>query len=67
MGTPAVLKVTQDGASSFNITAYTVAGGSVVWPGGTVPTITAAVNSVDIISFLADATDIYATANQDFK
>ena len=67
VGTPAVLKVTQDGASSFNITAYTVAGGSVVWPGGTVPTITAAVNSVDIISFLADATDIYASANQDFK
>ena len=67
VGTPAVLKVTQDAASSFNITAYTVAGGSVVWPGGTVPTITAAVNSVDIISFLADATDIYASANQDFK
>ena len=67
MGTPAVLKVTQDAASSFNITAYTVAGGSVVWPGGIIPTITAAINSVDIISFLADATDIYASANQDFK
>ena len=67
VGTPAVLKVTQDSVSSFNITAYTVSGGSVKFPGGTVPTITAAVNSVDIISFLADATDIYAAANQDFK
>ena len=67
VGTPAVLKVTQDGASSFNITAYTVGGGAVKFPGGTVPTITAAVNSVDIISFIADATDIYASANQDFK
>jgi len=67
VGTPAVLKVTQDGVSSFNITAYTVGGGAVKFPGGTVPTITAAVNSVDIISFIADATDIYASANQDFK
>ena len=68
LGTPAVLKVIQDGASSFNITAYTTdLGGSVVWPGGAVPTITAAVNSVDIISFLADTSDVYAAANQDFK
>ena len=67
VGTPAVLKVVQDGASSFNITAYTVAGGSVKFPGGTVPTITATANAVDIISFLADATDIYAAVNQDFK
>ena len=68
VGTPAVLKVTQDVASSFNITAYTKSGGGAVkFPGGTVPTITAAVNSVDIISFIADATHIYASANQDFK
>jgi len=67
VGTPAILKVTQAAGSSFNITAYTVSGGAVVWPGGTVPTITATVNSVDIISFLADSADIYASANQDFK
>lgn len=68
VGTPAVLKVTQDATTpGNNITAYTVSGGTVKWPGGSTPTITAAVNSIDIITFISDGTDIYASIVQDFK
>lgn len=68
VGTPAVLKVEQDSTTpGFNITAYTVSGGTVKWPGGSVPTITAAVNSIDIITFISDGTDIYASIVQDLK
>jgi hypothetical protein len=66
-GTPAVLKVTQDGVSSFNITSYVVAGGTVKWPGGAIPAITTAANSIDIITFISDGIDIYASIVQDFK
>jgi hypothetical protein len=63
-----VLKVIQNPSSTFNITAYTTdLGGSVDWPGGLVPTITATINAVDIISFLADTSDVYASIKQDFK
>jgi len=68
LGTSAVLKVIQNPSSTFNITAYTTdLGGSVDWPGGLVPTITATINAVDIISFLADTSDVYASIKQDFK
>ena len=68
VGAPAVLKVTQDAtAPGNNITAYTVSGGTVKWPGGTAPTITAAINSIDIITFISDGTDIYASIVQDLK
>jgi len=68
VGTPAVLKVTQDATTpGFNITAYGVSGGTVKWPGGSVPTITAAVNSIDIITFISDGTDIYASIVQDLQ
>jgi hypothetical protein len=41
--------------------------GTVLWPSGTAPTITAAVDSVDIISFYYDGTNYYAQAGQDFS
>jgi hypothetical protein len=68
VGTPAVLKVRQDATTpGFNITAYGVSGGTVKWPGGSVPTITPAVNSIDIITFISDGTDIYASIVQDLQ
>jgi len=70
IGTPAVLQVEQDSTTpGFNITAYGVSGGggTVKWPGGSVPTITAAVDSIDIITFISDGTDIYASIVQDLQ
>ena len=67
VGTPAVIKVTQDAVSSFNITSYVVSGGTVKWPGGSVPTITTNANSIDIITFISDGVYIYASIVQDFK
>jgi len=69
IGTPAVLKVKQDStAPAKDITAYGVSGGGTVkWPGGSVPTITTAVDSIDIITFISDGTDIYASIVQDLQ
>lgn len=68
-GTPAVLKVKQDAAASppFDITSYIVGGGLVKWPGGSTPTITTTGSSIDIITFISDGTDIYASIVQDFQ
>ena len=66
VGTPAVLKVTQSGGGN-DITSYTVTGGSVKWSGGTAPNITTTAGRIDIITFISDGTDIYASIVQDFS
>tara|TARA_R110000796_G_scaffold10231_5_gene34203 strand:- start:91 stop:1155 length:1065 start_codon:yes stop_codon:yes gene_type:complete len=40
---------------------------SVLWAGGTAPTVTAAAGSVDMLSFVADGTYWYGAATQDFQ
>ncbi len=40
---------------------------SVKWSGGTAPTLTTAANSVDIVSFLYDGTNYYATSSLNFS
>lgn len=69
VGTPAVLKVTQDASTPYTISSYTVGGGpaAVKWPSGTVPTITATLGAVDIITFISDGTNIYGSIVQDFS
>ena len=70
VGTPAILKVTQDASTPYTISSYTVEGGPTVvkWPSGTVPTITATpLSAVDIITFISDGTNIYGSIVQDFS
>jgi hypothetical protein len=57
-----ILKLTQPSA---NPTTATFTG--VKWAGGTAPTITATVNAVDIISFIADGTNWYGSAIQNLS
>jgi hypothetical protein len=40
---------------------------SVLWAGGTAPTVTAAAGSVDMLSFVADGTYWYGAVTQDFQ
>ena len=69
VGTPAILKVTQDASAPYTISSYTVGGGPAVvkWPSGAVPTITATLSAVDIITFISDGTNIYGSIVQDFS
>jgi hypothetical protein len=39
---------------------------SVLWPGGTVPTLSSTANAIDIVSFLYDGTSYYGVANTAF-
>jgi hypothetical protein len=49
------------GAGSFTAT-FT----AVKWPGGTVPTVTATANKLDIFSFVSDGTNWYGSASQNY-
>ena len=58
-----VLKMTQnstaDGAATWP--------GTVKWPGGTAPTITATSSAVDLLRFYYDGTNYYGTFEQNFS
>jgi hypothetical protein len=56
------LKIIQSAAGSFN---GTITGG--LWPGGSVPTITATSGAVDMITCYLDGTNAYCVATQDFR
>lgn len=51
-----IIMLKQDGTGSRTVTWSTV-----VWPGGTAPTITSTANKMDIYSFFADGTSWYGT------
>jgi len=57
------LIVNQDGTGSRTITWNAV----FKWPGGTVPTLSTAAGSVDILSFLSDGTNLYGVAQKAFS
>lgn len=56
------LKVIQSAAGSFN---GLISGG--LWPGGSVPTITATSGAVDVVTCYLDGTNAYCVATQDFR
>lgn len=63
-----VLFLIQGGSGSNLITNWQAAGGSAVyWPGGTAPTLSTAVGSVDIITAIYDGTNYYAQASLNFS
>ena len=49
--------VTGNGSATFT---------GVIWPAGTAPTITATAGKMDILSFVADGTNWYGSALQNF-
>lgn len=55
--------ITQDGTGSRTL-AY---GTSFKWPGGTAPTLSTAIGSVDVISGVSDGTDIYCNITLDYQ
>jgi hypothetical protein len=61
------LKVIQKATSPVNIGTYTIAGGTVKWPGGTPPTISTGANEIDTIVFYYDGTDIYGNFAQNYS
>jgi hypothetical protein len=62
-GTASVtLKIIQSAVSTYN---GTISG--CLWPGGTVPTITATTGAVDFVSVYLDGTHAYCAALQNFK
>lgn len=58
-----VLVVKQDAAGGRSITWLS----SVLWPGGTAPTLTSAANAVDMMMFFYDGTNYLGGFLQDFK
>lgn len=46
--------------------AFTASFTGVRWPGGTAPTITAAANKIDLVSFVSDGTDWFGSIQQNF-
>lgn len=59
------LHVTQDATGGRTVSGWPA---SVVWPGGTAPTITSAANATDLISFQSpDGTSVKAVYSQDFS
>ena len=60
------LKVIQDATTPRNIT-WAVSGGSVLWPGGSAPTISTGALAVDLITLVFDGTDYLGKADQNFS
>lgn len=58
-----VLRVIQDGTGSRTVTWDA----SVLWEGGTAPTLSTGANSVDIVSFYYDGTNYYGVAGLNFS
>jgi len=58
-----ILKVVQDGTGSRLITAYDT---DIKWAGGTIPTLSTAINSIDILSFYFDGTNYFGTILKGF-
>lgn len=56
-----VLRVVQDASNNITWPA------TVLWPGGTAPTITAGAASVDLFAFYFDGTDYHASFGQDYS
>jgi hypothetical protein len=61
------LKVIQKAASPVNIGTYTIAGGTVKWPGGTPPVISTGASAIDTIVFYYDGTDMYGNFAQNYS
>ncbi len=64
----------KDGATYILIVKQDATGGRTLsfgsaykFPGGTAPTLTAAANAVDILTFVSDGTNMYAVSRLDFK
>jgi hypothetical protein len=57
-GVSFTLIVRQDGTGSRTITSY-FAGATMVWPGGTAPTLTTVANRYDILSFVRLSSGLY--------
>lgn len=65
-----LLKITQPASgSTYTSITWTAAGGdTILWPGGTAPTLSSANGAVDIISFYFDGTSkYYGVASLDFQ
>lgn len=62
-GATYVLRVIQDATGSRTL-AY---GSAYDFPGGTAPTLTAAANAVDVLTFLCDGTNMLCVSQGDFK
>jgi len=58
-----ILRVTQGGSGSYNLTWS----GAFKWPAGVTPTLTTAVGSVDLFSFVGDGTHLYGSYITDVK
>lgn len=58
-----LLRVVQDGTGGRTITWPA----SVKWPGGTAPTLSAAANAEDIVTFYTNGTDYYGVASLNFS
>lgn len=61
------LKVIQNAVTPYNIGTYTVAGGSVKFPGGTPPTISTGAAAIDTIVFYYDGVDLLGNYGQDYQ
>lgn len=62
-GATYILTVKQDATGSRTLSF----GSAYKFPGGTAPTLTAAANAVDILTFVSDGTNMYAVSQLDFK
>lgn len=58
-----ILRVTQGGSGSYNLTWSS----AFKWPAGVTPTLTTAVGSVDLFSFVGDGTHLYGSYITDVK
>jgi hypothetical protein len=60
-----ILKVKQDDTTGSRTLAY---GSAFLWPGGTAPTLSTAVDSEDVLTFVSfDGTNLYSASNLDFS
>ena len=57
------LILAQDGTGSRTVTWPA----TVKWPGGTAPTLSTGASAVDVVSFLYDGTNYYATSSLNFS
>lgn len=62
-GATYILIVRQDGIGNRTL-AY---GSAYKFPGGTAPTLSTAVNAIDIITFVTDGTDMFGVEQLDFQ
>jgi len=59
-----LIKIIQDGTGSRTVTGWDA---DIKWAGGTAPTLSTALNSIDIISFYWDGTNYFGVASLDFS